>query len=222
MSAALRRSEHRPGRGATWALAALLAASAALSAGCGLVLPGRAVSEEYRLPAGRVLVVARAPGEGNEAVALDAERLLVRRLRSTGGADVVGSERLVAEVAATPLVTAGAATVEAIRLGAHPLAPEHAAVLAPLAVAGVLVVTVDTWEQVWGKYGKFTRVGVEAVAYDLPKASALWRVRGAVDLEGKRGRAFQYALEDAVGMVADGIQPRPGPRVSDLWRAWRR
>jgi hypothetical protein len=79
-----------------------------------------------------------------------------------------------------------------------------------------------TYEQVWGKDGKVTRVGLEAEAFHLPSRQALWRVRGSVEVEEQRGRSLQYALEEAVVAVADGIRPRPSTSTSDAWRLWRK
>jgi hypothetical protein len=88
----------------------------------------------------------------------------------------------------------------------------------PLLVA----VELTTYDQVWGKYGKFTRVGVAAHVFDTAAATPVLTVYRDLEIEDKRGRAFRYALERVVGDIAAEIgAPRP-VSIVDTWRFWRR
>jgi hypothetical protein len=81
---------------------------------------------------------------------------------------------------------------------------------------------VTTYDQVWAKHAKFTRVSVEAQAYSTTAAAVLWRARGENELEDKRGRAFQLGMEDAIGAIVDAVSPKSGFSIAGMWRSWRR
>jgi hypothetical protein len=89
-------------------------------------------------------------------------------------------------------------------------------------VTGLVVTEVTTYEQVWGKYSKFTRVGVEARAFDVAGGGVVWRLQRGVEVEDLRGRAFEYATESAVSSLLAAIYPGTAVSVVDLWRVWRR
>lgn len=198
---------------------------AVLLAGCA-TLPsrGRVASAPTPLPAGRVLVVARFPPDDNRPIAESAEALLLRSLRGAG--ETVGTDQWLRHAAAAGAWLPASRAIEALRLGGSPVAEETAPALEQLGVNGVIVVDVTTFEQVWGRRAKFTRVAVEAEAFQLADRRSAWRVRGAVEVEERRGRAFQYALEEAVRVIVDGMRAQPTrtvlQEVQDIWRDLRR
>lgn len=212
----------KAGRCSGAALLGLLVVAAWLAAGCSTAARVRSdrPATVNRLPLGRVLVIARVPVEANRAVAEAVEDLFVRSLR--GGGDVRAPRDVLGEATVAGLGVAAPRVLERVRRGGSPLAVDEAGVFERLAIWTVLVVDMGTYEQVWGKDGKVTRVGLEAEAFHLPSRQALWRVRGSVEVEEQRGRSLQYALEEAVVAVADGIRPRPSTSTSDAWRLWRK
>jgi hypothetical protein len=210
-----------PGRAARAGWLAAIVPAVVLLAGCAL-LPGggpRAASSTP-LPSGRVLVVARFPASENYPIADAAEALVLRTLRGAG--DVVGSEPWLREATAAGAWLPAARVLDLLRAGGSPITEDTAAMLEPLAVQGVILVDVPTFEQIWGRYGKFTRVAVEIEAYQVSTRASLWRVRGAVEVEDRRGRAFQYALEEAVRTAVGHLHPSPRPVLVEFWRDLRR
>lgn len=198
---------------------------AVLLAGCAtLPMRGRTATAPTPLPSGRILVVARFPADENRPIAESAETLLLRSLRGVG--EAVGSEQWLRHATAAGAWTPAARIVEVLRLGASPVAEDLAISLEQLGVNSVIVIDVPTFEQVWGRRAKFTRVAVEAEAFQLAQRVSTWRVRGAVEVEERRGRAFQYALEEAVRVIADGLGRQPGrttlQEFQDIWRDLRR
>lgn len=202
-------------RAAPSALLALL-----ILGGCVAVPGSRPGGAFGPLPAGRALVVARVDAEANRPIVEAAEDLTVRALRGVG--DVVGAQSVLAAAGAEGLGPVAAGALAQLRQGAWPLGPEVVDALDRLDVWTVIVVEVPVWEQVWGRYSKFTRVGVELHAFHLPARQPLWRTRGQVEVESKRGRAFQFALEEAVREAVAGLRPEPALSLGGLWRAWRR
>jgi hypothetical protein len=204
-------------------IAALLLLALA-SAGCGMVtLKGRVATAATPMPTGRVLVVARFPAEVNRPIVESAEELLLRALRGTG--DAVGGEQWLRHAVAAGAWWPAARLLEILRYGGSPVVDDTAIALEQLGVNGVIVVDVPTYEQIWGRKAKFTRVAVEAEAFQLSTRTSLWRVRGAAEVEERRGRAFQYALEQAVQVVVDGVRPSTRTTLGDLhdmYRDWRR
>jgi hypothetical protein len=172
-----------------------------------------------RLPLGRALVLGRVVPEANRAVAEAAADLLARSLRPAG--DVMVAADLLGEVPRGD----GAAVrqlIEDLRVGRWPDG-EACERLERLGLSTLVIVTVTTYEQVWGKYAKFTRVGLEAQAVHLPGPQTAWRFPGFAEIEDKRGRAFQIAMEEAVGQIASAVYPRgSGFTLAGLWRSWRR
>jgi hypothetical protein len=192
---------------------------ASLLGGC--AVGAREATAPTLLPAGRVLVVGRILTEENRAVVEAAEDLVVRRLRSAG--DVQGASRFLQAAAAGGAWGPAFRLVEGLRHGLSPVAEAVAPALEELGLRGVVVVDVPTYEQVWGRYAKFTRVAVEAEAFQLSPPGSAWRVRGFVETEGRRGRAFELTLEEAVRILTDDIAPGAEPPfLAELWRAWRR
>lgn len=172
------------------------------------------------LPNGRVLVFPRVTEEQNRAVAESAADLLAAALRESG--DVLTVRQFLNEAAVvTPELWAPLLFGRLQRGGW--INPEEAALLLNKFNVTTLVGTeVTTYDQVWAKHAKFTRVSVEAQAYSTTAAVVLWRSRGENELEDKRGRAFQLAMEDAIGMIAESVSPRSGFSIAGMWRSWRR
>jgi len=172
------------------------------------------------LPNGRVLVFARVTEDQNRPVAEAAADLLAASLRESG--DVLTVRQFLNEAAVvTPELWASLLFARLQRGGW--INPEEAEVLLNKFNVTTLVATeVTTYDQVWAKNGKFTRVSVEAQAYSTTAAVVLWRARGENELEDKRGRAFQLAMEDAIGAIAESVSPRSGFSIAGMWRSWRR
>ena len=90
-------------------------------------------------------------------------------------------------------------------------------------VRTLIATDLNEYDQVWGKYAKFTRAGVDAQATDLGSDRVLWRIHGDTDVEDMRGRAFRYAMEQAVQQLAGSICPKLNSfSFANLWRSWRR
>lgn len=111
--------------------------------------------------------------------------------------------------------------VQRLKVGGWPT-PEDRPELLRFAVTGALATEVTAYEQVWGKYAKFTRVAVEARAFDVAAGTVVWRQHRAVEIEDLRGRAFEHAIESAVGALVASINPGTAFSALDLWRVWRR
>jgi hypothetical protein len=203
------------------AAAALLGAAFLLLTGCAS-LSTTPAPVARRLPAGRTLIIARVPLDENRPIADSAEDLLLRALRG-GGADVMSGRQLVAESAAAGLGLLGPRLIERVRQGGAPLAEDGPVVLEQLHIGAVVVVEVSTYEQVWARSAKFTRVGLDTHAVSVASRELLWRVGTVTEVDDRPGRAFQYAMEQAVDEVAGAIQPRPADwSPGSLWRQWRR
>jgi hypothetical protein len=201
------------------ATAGLLALAVLALAACGTTRP--AARSGVGLPGDRVLVVARAVGFDDLAVAGRAADLVADALRETA---VIVRER---EFLQEALIAGGALwaprVLDGTRRGGWPTPEEGLGLLRTHGIATVLAVEVTTYDQVWGRYAKFTRVGLAAAAFHVPTGQVVWRVQSDAEVEEKRGRAFQYAMERAVAELAAAIDPATtGFSVSNTWRSWRR
>jgi hypothetical protein len=172
-----------------------------------------------RLPAGQLLVAARLGSEENRAVAESAADILAGALRESS--DVVTVRELLHAATVDGLGWAPR-VVERLQRGGWPAAEERRVLQERLGIRTLVAVDVVAYEQVWGKYAKFTRAAVEAQALDLASGEVQWKLRGEAEIEDMRGRAFQYVLEQAVRELADAIHPRWKFSVTDAWRYWRR
>jgi hypothetical protein len=190
-------------------------------AGCATSRTARKAPDGACLPPGRGLVVARVLSEENRATVDTAADLLVNALREA--APVIGVRELVGEAGSTGLGPWATATSGRLERGAR-LTREDGRVLAEqFDVRTLVVLELTEYEQVWGKYGKFTRAGVDAQAFDLALDRTLWRLHGDTEVEEMRGRAFRFAMEQAVHGLAQAICPRPRSfSLTDTWRSWRR
>lgn len=206
-------------RGRALVCAGLLGLGWALS-GCALVLPSGAVPEADRLSPGRRLIVARFGGEENRPTAEAAAGLLLNALRDVGG--MIGPRELLAEARPIGLGVWAPGLLERLHSGGWPTPEECRVLREHFGITTVVTTELTAYEQVWGKYGKFTRAGLEAQAYDLGAERVLWRLRSDTEVEDMRGRAFRYAMEQAVQELADAIYPRYTFSVINAWRYWRR
>jgi hypothetical protein len=170
---------------------------------------------------GRILVVPRVVDPGNRAISERAAELLVAAIGR--GGNVLGRQRLLAETRTGPGAGSWAGpALERLERGGWPTSEEAESMARQLGIGALLTTGVSTYDQVWGKYAKFTRVAVEVDAFDLQAGAVIWRMRGRSEVEEMRGRAFEYAMEQAVGEVVDALQPSHGVSLIDLWRSWRR
>jgi hypothetical protein len=184
----------------------------------GDLLPRPGTTGATALP-GRLLVVARQTSPDNRGIADRTATLVAQGLRPAGEvwmADDLVREATVAEAAPWAL-----ALVERLSLGGWPTVDDRVDLL-KFAITGLVVTEVTTYDQVWGKYAKFTRVAVEARAFDVASGSIAWRLSRGVEIEDVRGRAFEYATESAVNALLAAIFPGTQYSVVDLWRVWRR
>jgi len=189
-------------------------------AGCGLALPVVPNGATSKLPPGRVLVVARSGSEENRSTAETTAEMLLQSLRACG--DTLSAREL--QAAARPLGLGGWASSLAERLqsAGWPTPEEDRLLGQRFGITTVVAAEVTAYEQVWGKYAKFTRTGIEARAYDTGSSHPLWRLQGSAEVEDMAGRAFQHATEQAVQDLGGAICPRQTFTIMDIWRSWRR
>jgi hypothetical protein len=169
---------------------------------------------------GRLLVIARHPGPENRGIATRAGELFAHGLRPIG--EVWSADDLVREAAASANPAWALRLVERLSVGGWPTADDRIELLR-FGLTGLVTIEVTEYDQVWGKFAKFTRASVEAQAFDVASGSLMWRVHRSSEVEDLRGRAFERALEVAINDLLSSIQPGGG-RVSavELWRWWRR
>ena len=201
------------------ALVVLLAMGLAAN-GCALMLPPPSASDGNRLGAARRLVLARISSEENRATAETAAALLVNAVRDAGA--IVGPREFLAEAKGLGLGPWAAGLLDRLQTVGWPTAEEGRVLREAFGITTLVMASVTTYEQVWGKYAKFTRVGVEASVYDVRAERVLGRFGKDVEVEEMRGRAFQYALEQAVQDLGETLYPRTTFSVVNVWRYWRR
>jgi hypothetical protein len=197
-----------------------LALLALVLAGCAAAplrpRPGAALSGAV----GRLLVIARQPTFENRGIATRAGELFAHGLRPIG--EVWSADDLVREAAASANPAWAVRFVERLSVGGWPT-PDDRIELLRFGLTGLVTVEVTEYDQVWGKFAKFTRASVEAQAFDVTNGARMWRIHRGSEVEDLRGRAFERALETAIADLVAAIQPGGG-RVSamELWRWWRR
>jgi hypothetical protein len=201
------------------ALTALLGIGLALN-GCALIMPSSAAPDANRLGPGRRLILARITAEENRANSEAAAGLLLNALRDAG--HMVGTRELLAEARGVGLEVWAAPMLGRLQRSGWPTPDDGRMLLEQFGITMLVITDLTSYEQVWGKYGKFTRVGLEAQAYDLRGERVVWRLGKDAEVEEMRGRAFQYAMEQAVQDLADAIYPRTTFSVINAWRYWRR
>lgn len=207
----------RGGRWSRWLVPLLL--MAAVLPGCGY-LWAKSEGPAKRLSAGHALVFARVGSEDNRAIAESAAEMLAGALRESS--DVVTVREVLPAAAAAGLGGWAPRVVERLQRGSWPATDEQRVLEERFGIRTLVAVDVVAYEQVWGKYAKFTRAGVEAQGFDVASGAVQWKLRGEAEVEDMRGRAFQYAIEQAVGELADAIHPRWKFSLNNAWRYWRR
>jgi hypothetical protein len=205
----------RRARARRWALAVL---AAGLVQGCAL-LPVMG-DPPLKPPVQRVLLVARASMPENRPIAENAAELLAAALRESGSA--LEPRDFLREAATNGTALWGPRLVERVQRGGWPTPEEGGELLGRFGISTVLAVEVTAYDQVWGKYAKFTRVGVQVQAFHVPTGTVIWRVHRDTEVEDKRGRAFRYALEQVVAELVSAIDPQVRFSLVDAWRSWRR
>lgn len=188
--------------------------------GCALMLPQGTTSDANRLGTARRLVLARISSEDNRATAEAASGLLVNAVRDAGA--IVGAREFLAEAKSIGLGPWASALLDRLQPVGWPTAEEGRMLRDAFGITTLVMTDVTAYEQVWGKYAKFTRVGVEASVYDVRSGRLLGRFGKDVEVEEMRGRAFQYALEQAVQDLGETLYPRMTFSVVNVWRYWRR
>lgn len=198
----------------------ILSIAVILAQGCTLTIPTRPASVN-RLPPARGLVLPRTVDrDENRPLAESASDLLVRRLRESG--EVLGARQFLGEATAAGLGAWAGGFMERVQRGTWPTSEERAMLQERLGIHTLVATDITAFEQVWGRYGKLTRAGLLAEAYHVPSDRVLWRIRGDSEVENKPGRSFQFALEQAVEAVVQGIHPRDRMSLTGLWKDFRR
>jgi hypothetical protein len=172
------------------------------------------------VPTERVLVVPRTLDPANRAVAEAAADRLRAALKDSS--ETIGVAEFLAEAPFVGGALWGPTMVERLERGGWPTSEEAAGLFLRLRIGVVLAVNVTTYEQVWGKFAKFTRVGLDVQAFHVQSNAVVWQVHRDVEVEDKRGRAFQYAMESAVADLLQAVDPRTRLSIMDAWRSWRR
>jgi hypothetical protein len=200
---------------------ALVASTLALTlAGCSLALPKPSPPAAYKLPPGRVLVVARAANVENKPTAEMTAEMLLNTLR--GCSDAMSPRDLQAAAGPLGLGEWASGLSERLQRTGWPSPDEDRLLGQHFGIRTVVSTEITSYEQVWGKYAKFTRTGIEARGYDTGSSRPLWRLQGSAEVEDMAGRAFQHATEQAVQDLSDALCPRHTFSLNDLWRSWRR
>lgn len=211
-----RRDGGQSRRDRAWLAATLVAALAA--GGCGFLPTATALVN--RLPLGQALVLGRVVDERNRSIAEAAATHLAQSLRRSG--DVLVAADVGGEMRPGDADARVEQLLEDLRRGRWP-DPETCGRLEQLGLSTLVMVSVTEYDQIWGRYAKFTRVGLEAQAVHLPVCQTLWRFPGVAEVEDKRGRAFQLAMENAVSQIAAAVHPTAAPTsLASVWRGWRR
>lgn len=170
-------------------------------------------------PPGRMLLLAREGDVLNRGIATRAAELVAQGLRPAG--EVWSPEELLREASVAGGLPWALPMLARLRQGGWPTEDERIELLR-FAVTGVIVTEITTYDQVWGRYAKFTRVGVEVRGFDVAAGGIAWRLHRTVEVEDVRGRAFEYAVEQAVAQVLAAIAPGTAYSMVGLWRVWRR
>jgi hypothetical protein len=176
--------------------------------------------EPNRLGTARRLVLARVSSEENRPTAEAAAGLLLNAVRDAGS--IVGAKDFMAEARGLGLGFWAAGMLDRIQTVGWPTPEEGRVLREAFGITTLVMTEVTAFDQVWGKYAKFTRVGVEASVYDIRSEKVLGRVGKDVEVEEMRGRAFQYALEQSVQDLGDALYPRTTFSMVNVWRYWRR
>jgi hypothetical protein len=135
---------------------------------------------------------------------------------------VIGAREFLTEAGATGFGPWAAGIAARLQRGGRLTLDEGRMFWERFDIGTLVAMEVTEYEQVWGKYAKFTRAGLDAQAFDLTGNRVLWRFRGNAEVEDMRGRAFRIAMEDATQELADAICPSHHFSLVNAWRYWRR
>jgi hypothetical protein len=203
------------------------AARALAALALGLVLHGCALTavESRRPPARRttserVLIVSRAASVEDRPIAERAAALMAHALRDA--IDTLDARRLQSESEVVGTAVWTGRLLERLEQIGWPSAEEGALLRDRHGIAAVLALEVTAYEQVWGRYGKFTRVGIVARMVEASSGTLLVDRHRELEVDEMRGRAFQFGLERVVAELASDLDHRTGISVVNAWRYWRR
>ena len=199
-------------------LAAWLLMGAALT-GC-VTARSAKPPEESCLPEGRNAILARVNDEENRPTAEEAAELLVNALRDS--AHVVGMREILTEATTGGLGPWTSGVLARLQRGGRLTLEEGRSLWEQFGITTLIATDLTEYEQVWGKYAKFTRARLDAQAFDLTGNRILWRMRGDSEVEDSRGRSFRIAMEQAVQQLADSICPTQHFSLINAWRYFRR
>jgi hypothetical protein len=192
-----------------------------------LTLPGCALTavESRRPPArrlssDRLLIVARAATVENRPIAEEAASLMAHALRDA--IDTVDPRRLLRESEVFGTAVWTGRLLDRLEQAGWPSPEEGGGLRARHGVAAVLVLEVTAYDQVWGRYGKFTRVGIVVRMADAATGKLIVDQHRELEVDEMRGRAFQFGLEQVVAELASSLDHRSGISVVNAWRYWRR
>jgi hypothetical protein len=202
------------------ALAALALLAVLAAGGCAARATRGPVVGGECLPAGRSLVVARLVTDEDRANAEAAADLLVNALRDAGL--VVGPREFLGEAHAVGLGVWASGLADRLQKGGGTTLEEGRVLGERFDIRTIVGTELREYDQVWGKYAKFTRAGVDAQAVDVGTDRVLWRQHSDIEVEAMRGRAFRFAMEQAVQDLAGTICPRRDYSLTNTWRSWRR
>lgn len=168
----------------------------------------------------RILVVPRAATVENRPIADQAASLMAHALRDS--VDTLDPRQLLRE--SEPLGSAPwtARLLERLESGGAPSLEEGAMLHERHTIAAMLAVEVTAYDQVWGRFAKFTRVGLVVRMIDVASGRVLVDRHRELEVDQMRGRAFQYGMERVVAELAASIDPRSGFSAINAWRYWRR
>jgi hypothetical protein len=188
--------------------------------GCALTAVETRRPAAARTTSDRLLIVARAASLEDRPIADRAAALMAHALRDT--IDTVDLRRLRHESEVLGSAAALGRLLERLGEAGWPSPEEGAALFAHHGVAAMLALEVTEYDQVWGRYGKFTRVGLVARMVEVSTGALLVDQHRELEVDEMRGRAFQFALERVVAELASSLDPRPGVSIVNAWRFWRR
>ena len=182
-------------------------------------------AESRRRPAARatsdrLLIIARAVSVENRPIADQAAALMGYALRDS--IDVLEPRQLFREGEVQGAGVTIGRMLERLEQAGWPTAEEGELLQSRYGVAAVLTLEVTTYDQVWGRYGKFTRVGIVARMAQITTGKLMVDLHRELEVDEMRGRAFQFGLESVVGELASSIDHRSGISVVNAWRYFRR
>ena len=173
-----------------------------------------------RASSDRLLIIARAVSVENRPIAEQAAALMGYALRDSIA--VVDPRQLFQEGEVQGAAVTIGRMLERLEQAGWPTAEEGELLQSRYGVAAVLTLEVTTYDQVWGRYGKFTRVGIVARMAQATTGKLMVDLHRELEVDEMRGRAFQFGLESVVGELASSIDHRSGISVVNAWRYFRR